>query len=61
MYPETLCGRVWCLTKWPISTRLVAVYPLHATETAFIQLGLQSTAVGPHYMRLPGTTVFGLS
>ena len=28
MYPETLCGRIWCLTKWPISTRLVAVYLL---------------------------------
>ena len=27
MYPETLYGRVWCLTKWPISTRLVAVDP----------------------------------
>jgi len=43
-------------------TRLSAsIHPfrtgLFATETAFIQLGLQSTAVGPHYMRLPGTTV----
>src|SRR5215813_12327962 len=34
---------------------------LCATETAFIQPGLQSTALGPHYMRLTGTTVFGLS
>ena len=30
MDSETLCGRVWCLTKWPISTRLVAVYPYEA-------------------------------
>ena len=26
MYPEALCGRLWCLTAWPMSTRLVAVY-----------------------------------
>src|SRR5262245_47980114 len=31
-----------------------------ACSTPFIQLGLQSTAV-THYMRLIGTTVFGLS
>jgi len=47
-------------------TRLSAsIYPfrtgLCATETAFIQLGLQSTAVGPHDMRLTGPAVFGLS
>src|SRR5262245_30915115 len=47
-------------------TRLSAsIHPfrtgLFATETAIIRPGLQSTPVGPHYMRLTGTTVFGLS
>src|SRR5215475_14627548 len=47
-------------------TRLSAsIHPfrtgLFATETAIIRLGLQSTALGPHSMRLTGTTVFGLS
>ena len=40
-------------------TRLsVSIHPfrtgLFATETAFIQLGLQSTAPGPHYLQLNG-------
>src|SRR5215475_12087439 len=42
-----------------------SIYPfrtgLFATETAFIQLSLQSTAPGPHYMRLTRPAVFGLS
>jgi hypothetical protein len=52
--------------QWNFGTRLSAsIHPfrtgLFATETAFIQLGLQSTVLGPHEMRLTGTTVFGLS
>ena len=42
-----------------------SIYPFktgfYATETAFIQLGLQSRGPRPHEMRLTGITVLGLS
>jgi hypothetical protein len=34
---------------------------LSASETAFIQPGLQSTVLGPHYMQLDALTVLGPS